>query len=368
MLSEIIKNILYIDHIVLTVSDIARTKEFYAKIFGEPVFADEESIQYTIWRTKLFFWLPYGTLPKNDKFDSNRIGLDHFAIGISSLEDLQQVAVTLDQASIEHSWIHIDTHSNKEKIRLKDPDGIKVEFFLPQLDSNRKVMIDDILSYKELCDEENVQTLQRGMNFRLNPNYSVILMSRRSNAPYKDRILEDGITIEYEWHDEPNTKDNGDPKKTDQPRFTKNWTLTQNGKFMHAVDNYKKWNWDAEIVKVYEKILPWVWSLKGMFNLVDYKIEFDGNRNVYVFVLQLSEDQNADSSSDIDLKHTRLIPSEVKKIVWQRDWWKCVLCWSEENLHFDHDLPFSKWGTSLTEKNIKLLCMKCNLSKSDRIE
>jgi len=42
---------------------------------------------------------------------------------------------------------------------------------------------DDILSYREMCDAENVQTLQRGMNYRLNPQYSVILMSQRSNAP-----------------------------------------------------------------------------------------------------------------------------------------------------------------------------------------
>jgi len=30
---------------------------------------------------------------------------------------------------------------------------------------------DDILSYREMCDAENIQTLQRGMNFRLNPAF-----------------------------------------------------------------------------------------------------------------------------------------------------------------------------------------------------
>lgn len=30
-------------------------------------------------------------------------------------------------------------------------------------------MIDQIYSYREMCDIENVQTLQRGMNFRMNP-------------------------------------------------------------------------------------------------------------------------------------------------------------------------------------------------------
>lgn len=36
---------------------------------------------------------------------------------------------------------------------------------------------DDILSHRELCNIENVQTLQRGMSYRLNPAYSVFLMS-----------------------------------------------------------------------------------------------------------------------------------------------------------------------------------------------
>jgi len=229
-------------------------------------------------------------------------------------------------------------------------------------------MLDEILSYRELCDRENVQTLQRGMNFRLNSNYSVILMSRRTNAPYQDKILNDGVTIEYEGHDEPQTSEITDPKKIDQPMRTKKWTLTQNGKFIEAVNNYKSWTKSVEVVKVYEKILSWVWSLKWFFDLVDYKIEFDWNRNVFVFILKLSEHQNLGNSEVIDLQHTRLIPSEVKKEVWKRDWWQCVLCWSTKNLHFDHDLPFSRWWTSLTSKNIKLLCMKCNLRKSNKIE
>ncbi len=43
------------------------------------------------------------------------------------------------------------------------------------------------------------------------------------------------------------------------------------------------------------------------------------------------------------------------------------MCGSNINLHFDHDIPFSKGGSSLTSKNIQLLCEKCNLKKHDKI-
>jgi hypothetical protein len=91
-----------------------------------------------------------------------------------------------------------------------------------------------------MCEQENVQTLQRGMNFRLNHNYSVILMSRRNNAPYNDSILDDGITILFEGHDEPKTRGMADPKALDQPRLSFNGKLTQNGRFIQAAEDYKK--------------------------------------------------------------------------------------------------------------------------------
>jgi len=50
-----------------------------------------------------------------------------------------------------------------------------------------------------------------------------------------------------------------------------------------------------------------------------------------------------------------------------KDKGKWVICGSKENLHFDHDLPYSKGGTSLTADNVRILCMKHNLSKSNNI-
>lgn len=226
---------------------------------------------------------------------------------------------------------------------------------------------DDILSYREMCDAESVQTLQRGMNYRLNPQYSVILLSQRSNAPYQDKIHDDGITIEYEGHDVSRQSYQHNPKDENQPAKLPSGRLTQNGLFIKAVEKYKTGDDIPELIKAYEKIMAGVWSLKGIFELVDYRIVNDGKRNVFRFILKLTNQAIADNTK-IELSHTRLIPSEVKKEVWKRDGGKCVLCPSRENLHFDHDLPYSKGGTSLSAKNVRLLCMKHNLQKSGKIE
>jgi 5-methylcytosine-specific restriction endonuclease McrA len=81
----------------------------------------------------------------------------------------------------------------------------------------------------------------------------------------------------------------------------------------------------------------------------------------------LSEDL-APKTSRVDEEHARLIPAAVKLAVWKRDLGKCILCASKENLHFDHILPYSKGGTSMSKKNIQLLCMKHNLQKHANIE
>ena len=62
----------------------------------------------------------------------------------------------------------------------------------------------------------------------------------------------------------------------------------------------------------------------------------------------------------------KLIPDDVKLLVWSRDGGACVKCGATTDLHFDHVIPLSRGGGDHAE-NIQLLCRTCNLSKSDRI-
>lgn len=60
------------------------------------------------------------------------------------------------------------------------------------------------------------------------------------------------------------------------------------------------------------------------------------------------------------------IPKDIVDIIWSRDEGKCVYCGSNENIHIDHIIPFSKGGATNVE-NLQLLCQKCNLQKSNKI-
>ncbi|MFC1552863.1 HNH endonuclease [Candidatus Latescibacterota bacterium] len=227
----------------------------------------------------------------------------------------------------------------------------------------------NIISYLDMCREEGVN-LQRGMNFHLKGSYSVILMSVRPNAPYADKIEDNGKILIYEGHDIPKTKDVNEPKTFDQPMYNPSGTYTQNGLFYNAANNYKKRSSKAENVKVYEKIKPGIWVYNGLFILIDSWTEKSNNRNVFKFRLELIDDENSVKSNQVivELEHNRIIPSSVKIEVWKRDKGKCVKCGNEENLHFDHIIPYSKGGTSLFAENIQLLCAKHNLEKRDKIQ
>ncbi len=228
-------------------------------------------------------------------------------------------------------------------------------------------MLDEVLSYREMCDREGCQTLQRGMNYRLGKSYSVILMSRRRNAPYVDRIIPQSNTIEYEGHDIARSHGKN-PKGIDQPRSHESGRPTQNGLFAAAVESYKTGKEEAELVRVYEKLFDGVWSDKGLFQLVDYNYVQHGRRRVFKFYLKATSNTIEKGQAANSLPQRRIIPSEVKKEVWKRDKGRCVVCGTKDNLHFDHDIPYSVGGSSITAENVQLLCARHNISKGNKIQ
>jgi hypothetical protein len=226
-----------------------------------------------------------------------------------------------------------------------------------------------VLSYLEMCSREGVN-LQQGMNFRLGGHYSVILMSVRPNAPYRDAVLDDGTTLIYEGHDVPKTIPSVDPKALDQPERTSAGSLTQNGKFHEAAQRARSGARPPDLVRVYEKIRSGIWTDNGLFELVDSWLEQDGRRSVFKFKLSAIEETDPQASRAIQEhpQRRRLIPTPVKLEVWKRDGGKCVRCGATDELHFDHIIPYSRGGTSLSADNVQLLCARHNIAKKDNIE
>jgi hypothetical protein len=226
----------------------------------------------------------------------------------------------------------------------------------------------DVVSYVEMCADFGV-SLQRGMNFRLKGNESIILMSLRRGAPYADRVEEGGRVIIYEGHDISRTQGGQEPKSVDQPEFLPSGRPTQNGLFLDAVKRYKLGRIEAERVRVFEKIRDGIWVYNGLFKLVDAWQETSGRRQVFKFKLEIVDQRvpvGGDSAQNND--HDRVVPAAVKIEVWKRDRGRCVKCGSRENLHFDHIIPYSQGGSSKNAYNIQILCSRHNLEKRDRIE
>ncbi len=123
-----------------------------------------------------------------------------------------------------------------------------------------------IITYREMCNQEGVETIQRGMNFNLGSNYSVILMSVKKGSPYNDFISDDGRKVIYEGHDVPSNHA-PIPKMVDQSKSNPSGTLTQNGKFFEAAKaslitgNY-------HIVRIYQKMTKGVWVDNFFFKLI----------------------------------------------------------------------------------------------------
>ena len=220
---------------------------------------------------------------------------------------------------------------------------------------------DEILTYFEMCQRERM-SLQRGMNFFCPPAVSIVLMSRRRNAPYEDEMSEDGTELIYEGHDVPRTPP-VDPKTIDQPWATASGAATENAKFAEVVETAR----GLAMVRAYEKLQQGIWSDKGLFRLVRYEYRVSGSRKVFKFHMQLAE-EDTDPSERTAPDHRRLIPGWVKQKVFKRDKGQCVLCGAKDNLHFDHDFPFSRGGASVTPANVRVLCARHNLEKGAKIQ
>ncbi|HXW93074.1 MAG TPA: VOC family protein [Terriglobales bacterium] len=118
----------FVDHLVWRVRDLSLTERFYAALLGAPDHRASDSIMYQVGDTRLFFTRCHEQTAAT--YDKERVGLNHFALGVRTLGELTRIQTQLDTAGIAHSGIKIDSYGGKQFVWMDDPDGLRVEFYL----------------------------------------------------------------------------------------------------------------------------------------------------------------------------------------------------------------------------------------------
>ena len=124
-------NVSGIHHVVLTVSDLPRSLEFYSSLLGFQKVADLER-RVLVSNGSLLLGLGLPPDPTvdatGDRFDENRVGLDHLSFSGGSLADLQAAEQMLSQRGIDHGQIKdLSQAFGIYVMVVRDPDNIQLE-------------------------------------------------------------------------------------------------------------------------------------------------------------------------------------------------------------------------------------------------
>lgn len=133
-------------HVRLTVTDIRRSKAFYQQLFGRPPgsdFSDEiddPSMHDDPWRTYggcsfAFHGQTLGlrpVAPSDDRFDADRVGLDHLSFRVGSVDDLHDAACRLNDAGVPRGEITDLPPFGLVILSVQDPDDINLELAAPR--------------------------------------------------------------------------------------------------------------------------------------------------------------------------------------------------------------------------------------------
>jgi catechol 2,3-dioxygenase-like lactoylglutathione lyase family enzyme len=124
-----------VHHVTLTVSDIRRSTEFYTSFLGFQVVVEFDP-RTALTNGSLLLVLtpppdPAKAIP-GDRFNENRIGLDHVSFSIGSLVELEEAAAFLDENGITHGEIHdLGPGFGIYVMAVRDPDNIQLELTAP---------------------------------------------------------------------------------------------------------------------------------------------------------------------------------------------------------------------------------------------
>jgi glyoxylase I family protein len=124
-----------IHHLTLTVTDVERSKSFYTDVLNFDVMME---IPPRVLLTNGSVGIALGPSPDpersipDDRFDENRVGLDHLSLSLSSRDELEEAAREFDQRGVPHGEIvDLGPDARAYIMGFRDPDQIQLEFTAP---------------------------------------------------------------------------------------------------------------------------------------------------------------------------------------------------------------------------------------------
>ncbi|MEU9146297.1 VOC family protein [Streptomyces sp. NPDC048349] len=122
-----------IGHLMLSVSDVKRSAEFYNQLLDTQTVVDvEDEVGPFMAVASPAFVLGFRThrtTSRADVFDPARVGLDHCAFHVADRAALEAWEARLDEQGIAHSGIVEDPGGLH--LNFRDPDDIALEFYRP---------------------------------------------------------------------------------------------------------------------------------------------------------------------------------------------------------------------------------------------
>ena len=133
-----------IHHLRLTVTDLARSLQFYTSLLGfqvavespppgDPAAAEVFKILFggvVMIRGNLLMGLR-PMAPGGDRFDPDRVGLDHLSFSVPGRADLEQAIRLFDEHGVTHGEITGLAAFGIDVLSFEDPDGIQLELTAP---------------------------------------------------------------------------------------------------------------------------------------------------------------------------------------------------------------------------------------------
>jgi glyoxylase I family protein len=122
-----------VHHIRLTIANVERSRDFYTDVLGFTVVTD---LNPGIFLSNGAVGLGLGPAPvrpaAGDRFDENRVGLDHISFGVASRADLEAAARALDARGVPHGEVKdLGEAFGLYVLAFRDPDNIQLELSAP---------------------------------------------------------------------------------------------------------------------------------------------------------------------------------------------------------------------------------------------